>query len=167
MRTKSLTIIACITVGIALLAGCGKKQAPVTKVQEPLPKVADYTKLATGKKVILEIDKLTPGTIEAVSWKYFNAVLKKDRKLATSLASKLHKIDINFAPAWKNLQRRYAEPNLAFDQKLFIKIYAKNMKKGDRIKGYCKIYGYSKNEKKEAWVDFNIIFINDTIKIGR
>lgn len=157
---KFSTIIACMAVGIVLLSGCGKKTLPIIEI-------SDYTKLATGKKVLLEPAKLTPGTIEYISWHYFNAIAKKDRKLASSFAAEYNKSDIAFDPAWQNLQRIYLEADFDFNKKFYIEIDPDTRVKGNRVKGESRIYGYSKKDKKEAYVKFSLTFVDDTVKVGR
>ena len=159
-KMKFPTIIACIAVGIVLFSGCGKKELPFIMVK-------DYTKLPTGEKVLLVPAKLTPGTIEYISWHYFNAIAKKDRKLASSFAAEYNKSDIAFDPAWKNLQRRYLEPDFDFKKSFYIEINPNATEKGNRVKGESRIYGYSKKEEEETYVKFSLTFINGTIKVGR
>jgi hypothetical protein len=149
-----------MAVVITLLSGCGKDAGPT-------PVVSDYTKLATDKKVLLEPAKLTPGTIEYICWHYFDALEKKNRKLASSFAAEYNKSDIAYEPAWKNLQRRYLESDFDFKKKFYIKIEPNTTVKGNRIKGLSHIYGYSKKDKKEASVEFSLTFVDGTVKIGR
>ena len=157
---KFSSIIACISAGIVLLSGCGKKELPLIDVK-------DYTKLALGKKVLLDPPKLTPDTIEYVTWYYFTSLASKDRKQAASYAAKYNKSDIAYDLAWKNLQRRYLEADFDFKKKFYIKINPNTTEKGNRVKGLSHIYGYSKKEKKEANVKFSLTFVDGKVKIGR
>jgi len=158
---KFPTIIVCIAVSIILLSGCGEKK------KVPTPKVSDYTKLASGEKVVLEPTKLVPGTIEYVSWRYFSALAQKNRKLASSLAAEYNKEDIAIDLAWENLQRRYLKSDFDFKKKFYIEIDPNTTRKGNRFKGESRIYGYSKKDKKEASVKFALTFVNGTVKVGR
>lgn len=155
---KFSIIIACMA--IVLLSGCGEKKLPIIEI-------SDYTKLATGEKVLLLPAKLTPGTIEYVSWHYFNAIAKKNRKLASSFAAEYNKSDIAFDPAWQNIQRIYLGADFDFNKKNYIEIDPDTRVKGNRVKGESRIYAYSKKEKKEAYVTFSLTFVDGTVKIGR
>lgn len=158
---KFSTIIACMALGIVLFSGgCGSKELPIIEVK-------DYTKLATGEKVLLVPHKLISGTIEYVSWHYFKALETNNRKKASSFAAEYNKSDIAFDPAWKNLKRRYLELDFDFKKKFYIEINPNAMEKGNRVKGESRIYGYSKKEKKEAHVKFSLTFVNDKVKVGR
>ena len=157
---KFSTVIACMAAGIILLSGCGEKELPIIEVK-------DYTKIALGEKVLIVPQKLTPGTIEYVSWYYFTALASKDRKLASSFAAKYNKSDIAYDLGWKNLQRRYLESDFDFKKKFYIKINPNATEKGNRVKGVSRIYGYSKKEKKEKSVKFSLTFVNGKVKVGR
>jgi len=159
---KFSNIVACMAVAIVLLSGCGKN-----KEEGPTPEVKDYTKLATKEKILLEPAKLTKGSIEYICWAYFNAIAKKDKKLASLYAAEYNKSDIEYDPAWKNLQRRYLEADFDFNKPFYIEIQPNTMVKGNRFKGKARIYGYSNKEKKEAYVKFSLTFVDNTVKIGR
>ncbi len=157
---KFSTIIACMALGIVLFSGCGNKELPIIEVK-------DYTKLATGEKVLLVPNKLTEGTIEYVSWHYFKALAKNDKKEVSSFAAEYNKTDIAYAPAWKNLKRRYLESDFDFKKKFYIEINPNATEKGNRVKGESRIYGYSKKDKKEAHVKFSLTFVDGKVKVGR
>ena len=159
---KVSIIIASVILGISLLSGCGEEPPPPV-----IPKVSDYTKIATGEKVLLEPAKFKTGTIEDKTWKYFNAILKNNRKLASSLAAEYNKTDIAYDPGWQNLQRIYTEPDFDFKKKLYIEIDGKTKVKGNRYKGNSRIYGYSKKDKKEKSVEFSLTFADGTVKMAR
>ena len=105
--------------------------------------------------------KLSPDKIEAISWRYFKALIENDRKTALTLCSPKLQEKISTDNGWEATRKWSVLPQIDMNGNfsMVISVY--------QGRWICALIGYSKKSTSKMRAgDFFIVLRNGKVKIG-